>query len=225
MNKKFGFLVLIAAMLVLVLIGCGKDDEPKKAVVTFDTKTDTLIAAQVIEIGGKVKEPTEEFEYPSYTFLGWYYNGKKWDFEKDTVTENISLTAKWEKSLTLIEAEDKSGEMWVASCSLNATNLTIPSKFNGKAVTRIRNCAFAQRQLLESVKIPDSVKYIEGKSFFGCGKLESIVIPKSVTTIESGAFEKCPGLKYIYCEAEYIPEGWAKDFNLTGATVVFGYKG
>ena len=31
-----------------------------------------------------------------YAFKGWYYQDKKWDFENDVVTENITLTAKWE---------------------------------------------------------------------------------------------------------------------------------
>ena len=223
--KKILVLVL-CLFAIFALPACGNEDEKgKTVVVTFETGTDTLIAAQVIEVGGKVKEPSEVIDKPANRLLGWYCNGVKWDFDKNTVTENTVLTAKWEKYLTIIGAEDDSGEMWLASCSLNVENAIIPATYNGKTVTRLRNCAFAERKLLKSVVIPNTITNIEGKVFYGCDGLQSVVIPSSVTTMGSGAFEKCEGLKYIYCEADQMPEGWAQDFNLTGATVIFGYKG
>ena len=62
--------------------------------VTFDAgagfDTDTVEVA----LGGLIPEydvPAKE----GYRFDGWYHNGVLWDFEKDTVTEPITLVAKW----------------------------------------------------------------------------------------------------------------------------------
>ena len=33
---------------------------------------------------------------PQYSFLGWYNGDVKWNFTTDTVTQNITLIAKWE---------------------------------------------------------------------------------------------------------------------------------
>lgn len=56
-------------------------------------------AQQNILSGGKATEPTAPTA-DGYTFGGWYTDaacsaGKKWDFNVNTVTENITLYAKW----------------------------------------------------------------------------------------------------------------------------------
>ena len=47
------------------------------------------------------------------------------------------------------------------------------------------------------VKIPNSVKSIGGKAFWGCRSLVSIVIPDSVTTIGDRVFGRCSSLTSI----------------------------
>ena len=69
-----------------------------KYTVTFDGEN----ASEYI-VGSKINQPqdptkADENGY-SYTFIGWYYGDKKWDFEKDTITENLELVSKYETSL------------------------------------------------------------------------------------------------------------------------------
>lgn len=68
------------------------------------------------------------------------------------------------------------------------TDIVIPSKHKGKAVTRIDNSAFLECKTITSVVIPDSVTSIGSGAFGLCESLTSVVIPDSVTKIESCAF-------------------------------------
>ena len=73
-----------------------------KFIVTFDnegTKTTETIAK-----GDKLTAPTTQTK-EGYRFGGWYYDnngGKaKWDFDTDTVTRAMTLTAKWVQTYTV----------------------------------------------------------------------------------------------------------------------------
>ncbi|MCL2835043.1 MAG: leucine-rich repeat domain-containing protein [Treponema sp.] len=102
---------------------------------------------------------------------------------------------------------DKRG-MVITAYKGSDTRIIIPEKINGKPVAAIGYQAFAFDNL-ESVSIPDSVKYIDGGAFFSNqlkeinlpaslvsigdiafshNKISTIAIPDSVTTIGSNAF-------------------------------------
>ena len=68
----------------------------KKYYVVFDTDKAASIPTQTLKLGEKAtrpQTPTKE----GYTFLGWYYNNKEYDFNSP-VTSNIILTAKWQQN-------------------------------------------------------------------------------------------------------------------------------
>lgn len=108
-----------------------------------------------------------------------------------------------------------------------AIEVIIPSTYDGKRVTSIRECAFMMRNSLTSITIPDSITSIGDNAFLGCSSLTSIEIPDSVTSIGEGTFSNCSSLKIIYCKCEESnkPDGWSDAWkgNCT-ATVVWGYK-
>ena len=88
-----------------------------KFVVTFDnegTKTTETIAK-----GDKLTAPTTQTK-EDYRFDGWYYanNGgeAKWDFDTDTVTRAMTLTAKWVQTYTV--AFDTNGGSAVADVTV-----------------------------------------------------------------------------------------------------------
>ncbi len=76
-------------------------------------------------------------------------------------------------------------------------NITIPSKVEGKVVSRIGGYAFLYCKSLKTIKIPESVKSIGYCAFMGCTSLTSITIPSSVTSIGSYAFRNCSSLTSI----------------------------
>lgn len=74
-------------------------------------------------------------------------------------------------------------------------------RFDGE-VTHIGLCAFRNCGNLESIILPNSVKWIRESAFENCGNLESITIPNGLITIRSNAFSSCKSLKSIT-----IPDG------------------
>jgi uncharacterized repeat protein (TIGR02543 family) len=63
--------------------------------VNFDSNGGSYTPeSQSVGVGNKVVEP-EAPTKDGYVLSGWYWDTKMWDFENDTVTENMTLTAQW----------------------------------------------------------------------------------------------------------------------------------
>lgn len=71
--------------------------------VTFDSQSGTAVSSQRVEKNKTVVKPSDP-KREGYRFLGWYLNNAEYDFSKK-VTNNIVLTAKWEKVEEVIEPE------------------------------------------------------------------------------------------------------------------------
>ena len=99
MLKKIS-LFLFAFLFIFVLVGCNFAPTPKeeKFTVSFDCGIECEIEDVEVLKGELVEEPEAPIR-DGYIFLGWYNEEELWDFEEDTVTEDITLTAKWEEEL------------------------------------------------------------------------------------------------------------------------------
>ena len=87
---------------------------------------------------------------------------------------------------------------YVYDCNETASGkLTIPSTYNGKPVTSIRERAFSDCSSLTSITIPESVTSIGNYAFNSCSNLTSITVPDSVTSIGDFAFSYCSSLTSI----------------------------
>lgn len=121
--------------------------------------------------------------------------------------------------IVAIPNQQPSNEIWYTSTDgkivtpnrSNVFGATIVSNTyeNGKGIIKfdspvksIGDNAFARRDSLSSIMIPDSVKIIERYAFSGCGNLTSMSISKSVSSIGECAFESCYKLSSVT-----IPEG------------------
>ena len=72
--------------------------EKTEFLVVFDTAGGTAIETQTVAKGGKIVKPADPTKTDSkcdYVFAGWYVGDYEWNFERDIVTDDITLTAKW----------------------------------------------------------------------------------------------------------------------------------
>lgn len=116
--------------------------------------------------------------------------------------------------------ENADGTLTIVEYVGTAKNVEVPSKINGKKVTKIgmhafcfsRNMqkialpstlveieedAFSYCTALKEIKIPDSVKKMGGYQFYGCTALTKVVLSKNLTEISERTFKHCTKLKEI----------------------------
>ncbi|HIV00205.1 MAG TPA: InlB B-repeat-containing protein, partial [Candidatus Stercoripulliclostridium merdipullorum] len=62
--------------------------------VRYDSTGGTAVPAEKVVYGGKAIEPDAPIK-PGYDFAGWYLGEEKWSFVGYSVTEDITLVAKW----------------------------------------------------------------------------------------------------------------------------------
>ncbi len=67
--------------------------------VTFDSDGGSAVDPQEVADGHKISKP-ESPTFENNAFIGWYNGTEIWDFENDTVSADITLTAKWESTTT-----------------------------------------------------------------------------------------------------------------------------
>lgn len=104
--------------------------------VVFDSNGGSSVRTQIVKHGGTAIY-VEPYRY-GYTFLGWYLNGKKYDF-KTPVTEKITLIAKWEKKDTEEDKPDDK-EIYIVDFDSNGGS-SVPSQKveDGNTATRPTN--------------------------------------------------------------------------------------
>lgn len=123
----------------------------------------------------------------------------------------------------------------------NSTNVSIPTKINGKEVHEIASNAFSGTSIdsvvipsnievfnrsfencpfLKSVTIQEGVDIIGEFTFSGCKMLEIVNIPSSVTEIRDGAFQDCQSLKSIKLPSNLTYIGYQSFWNCTSLSTV-----
>lgn len=97
-----------------------------------------------------------------------------------------------------------------------ATEIQIPTEYEGKTVTAIGEGAFRKTEV-SAVTIPDTIESIGIRAFSNCQKLTSITIADSVKVIDNNAFEYCYNLKSITLPSSLEKIGM---YAFTGANIV-----
>ena len=91
---------------------------------------------------------------------------------------------------------EETNEVTITKYTGTDTVVSIPDTINGNPVTSIGTGAFAGRDNLENITIPNGVTSIGSHAFDHCG-FTSITIPNNVTSIGSDAFSCCWNLTSI----------------------------
>ncbi|WP_459187661.1 InlB B-repeat-containing protein [Parabacteroides sp. APC149_11_2_Y6] len=92
--------LLLLLLLTVAFSSCKKDDPViVEYTVSFESNGGSGLSPVKVPEGGKVTKPGDPIK-EGETFLGWYKETAfttVWDFEKDVVTQNLSLYARWAK--------------------------------------------------------------------------------------------------------------------------------
>ena len=180
---------------------CDGEQEIPTYTVTFYTDGGNTIAPQTVEKGEKAERPqipTKE----GYTFMGWYCGDEEWSFVGYTVTEDITLTARWREEGYGYEFEEHDDYYEITGCYLFENELVLPSRYNGKPVKRLGAQVFKDCNYLFSVVIPEGIEEIGFSAFENCDNLSNVEFSLGVKAIRRAAFKDCNGLKNII-----LPEG------------------
>ena len=89
LRMGYVFIALVVLFITLSLLS--------KKTVRFETRCRKKIKDQKVKKGSLLERP-EQPKRPGRTFAGWYVDEdctERWDFETDTVEENMTLYAKW----------------------------------------------------------------------------------------------------------------------------------
>ena len=121
--KKIILAVSVVFLMLCALCSCGD-----KATVSFDSNGGSEVESISVTVGEKAKEPTPP-QRDGYAFIGWYLDDEKWSFNGYTVTEDITLKARWSKCLTFEENED--GTYTVKKFEPITESVVIPSTYKG----------------------------------------------------------------------------------------------
>jgi uncharacterized repeat protein (TIGR02543 family) len=143
--------------------------------VTFNSNGGSSITGVSVNAGGVITKPTDPTK-EGYSFAGWYKEASltnAWDFAVDTVSENLTLYAKW--------TETGSGTIEVTSISLNVTSYSL---YIGEETTLVASIS-------PSNATDKSVTWISSKSevatVSATGKVVAIAIGTATIAAVSGS--------------------------------------
>lgn len=87
--------------------------EKNKYKVTYDANGGSGSTEKTVEHGSKISAPMST--RANYSLIGWFNGDTQWNFKEDRVTENITLTAKWEGFTKTVTFNAKGGTVDEAS--------------------------------------------------------------------------------------------------------------
>ena len=161
--------------------------------VTFNSDGGTRIAPIQVEESKKCPTPDTPQKI-GYTLDGWYVGNEQWSFIGYTVTEDITLTAKWSIDESYLDIFD-----WE-----KIDNKYTINGIKDKTVTYIT--------------IPDYITNIGNKAFENCNNLSYINIGEGITSIGSLAFYNCNKLRNLFYYG--TASQWAQ---IEGLAEIIGY--
>lgn len=206
--KKFNRKALIIALAVVlavaiivtvVVVVCTRNNSDETYTVTFDSNGGTAVESLTgVAHNSRITEPAAPSKL-GYIFGGWYKQKELadvWRFNRDRVTADITLYAKWNYNATQgLQMELKAGGTYTVTGMGNVTDgvIVVPSVYEGLPVTAVARSAFANNVNITAVILPDSIVTINSRAFDGCTALTEAVLPNNATMGEY-VFNGCKNL-------------------------------
>ena len=215
-NLKIVFLLILMFPCAILFSSCANDNNKNANqnssayyTVQFDSDGGSEIAPITnIQSGSKIAEPTEPTK-EHYIFDGWYLGKDKWNFAGFTVTENITLKAKWKTKVFVINEIDHK-IVGLTEYGKTLSHIEIPSVINDIEINFIGDGAFYMCNNLKDITIPSTIKQIGftssiPKVFYGISPYNDVQLPSQVPAVderyiysEKNIFAGCLNLTNIY---------------------------
>ena len=180
--------------------------------VRFEDGFGNEVETVSVQSGKLINEPSTPVKN-GYRFLGWYFEGKKWDFSDSIVIDNMVLVAKWETEITQFTFETFGGR-GVSSVSGVAGNLITQETFRpgtefigwciDKECTQLidsfpaESCTLYAKYEVDHTVSQGLEYHYDGNNVILIGKGtctdSNVVIPEGVTRIGNRAFSNCDNL-------------------------------
>lgn len=104
-SLKRSLALLLALIFSFLLFSCSGNEDgnkptpdvPEECTLFFDSNGGSEVAPVSTEYDSLVSEPPPPTR-EGYVFVGWYIDGEKWDFSSDTLVEDLTVTARWERN-------------------------------------------------------------------------------------------------------------------------------
>lgn len=174
-SKRTGLFLLSVIMLTLMMSALALGGCEKKYKVIFDGNGGELVSGETVQI---VKEGQDAippvFKREGYTFVSWdqYYI---------KVKRNLTIKAIWDSNFVFTSYKENGLDGFAVSglkvVNDEWTDIVVPDEYYGKPVVGVLKSAFRNRANITSITIPNSVKFIEKGSFYGCTILRSLTLP------------------------------------------------
>ena len=134
----------------------------------------------------------------------------------------LSSCGKGTKGLEFVDINDeecgvKCGE------AVNATEIVIPKKHNGKKVTTIIKSGFSNCENLTSITIPKTVTKSEMGAFFKCNKLENVYYKGTIGQWCNIEFEHSTANPMLLAENFYIKGKEATEITVEDTEIIRAY--
>ena len=154
------------------------------AYVVFEGSNPGVSQYELDTYGGVVLYPAEDDSWDPDSFiyaLEWYPYG----YSGTADEAGFVFKALEDGTFALVNYEGSDEEV------------TVPAQYQGQPVTAVGDGAFAAKENITSVTLPDSVTVIGDSAFHGCLDLTRVTLGSGVTSIGDHAFRKCPLLEEV----------------------------
>lgn len=125
MRRLLFIIVIIVLSPIIVLAQSNKVEVSYNIQANVNFVDKPVVINEKVNNGEKLLEPSHQGK-TGYIFLGWFNNGKRWDFENDIVTSHLSLTAKYKEENTIFIDKTNSNDSFLQpSISFDYNDITI----------------------------------------------------------------------------------------------------
>ncbi|MBR2350996.1 MAG: InlB B-repeat-containing protein, partial [Clostridia bacterium] len=129
--------ILLSLIVVVCAIAVGCSPKTEQVTVSFDASNGSELNYIRVDVGSLVSKPATPVR-DGYDFLGWTLpDGSRWNFDTDTVSETVTLTASWK----CLHDFDNSCDTKCNNCGYerNATH-----KWSNKCDTNCNVCGYVR---------------------------------------------------------------------------------